>query len=530
MSVRLAFAVTVEVDADILLIDEVLAVGDAAFQQKCFEQFEQLKRDGRTIVLVTHDMSAVERFCDRAMLIDRGRVLRDRRAARDRARLQRAQLRPPRSTRRRREAPGRGAPTSAEIKAAWFEDDAGERINATCRRASRCTMVMDVHFHAAMDEPMFALPPAQRAAAHRLRDVADWRGEPVGRFAAGETARVKVRFDNWLAPNRYTVSPSVAAPARARTYVDLREDLAALDRARRRATRAASPTSRTTLHGGARRDHRSHPPAPADPRAPTPSRFWQLTWTLAITDFKLRFYGSVLGYAWTLVRPFAFFGVIWFVFAEIVDAGDSVKNYPAYILMSFVLFQFFLGIVTTSLGMPGRPPEPAAQDPLPAPGDPALGHARSACSTSAMTLLAVFVFLAISGVYPTWSWLQLIPLIGILTVFGTGLGLLLSVLFVRFRDMRPIWDVAGQMLFYASPILYVSTMVPEDYQHPYVANPIAAVLTQMRHAVIDPSARTAAEAIGGGVRLLIPAAIVVVVAVLGIWAFVREAPRVAENL
>ena len=80
------------------------------------------------------------------------------------------------------------------------------------------------------------------------------------------------------------------------------------------------------------------------------------------TDFKLRFYGSVLGYAWTLVRPFAFFGVIWFVFAEIVDAGDGVKNYPAYILMALVLFQFFLGIVTASLDVPGRPPEPAAQD------------------------------------------------------------------------------------------------------------------------------------------------------------------------
>lgn len=148
----------------------------------------------------------------------------------------------------------------------------------------------------------------------------------------------------------------------------------------------------------------------------------------------------------------------------------------------------------------------------------------------ALTLAAVFVFLPLSGVYPAWGWLQLIPLIAILTLFGTGLGLLLSVLFVRFRDIRPIWDVAGQMLFYASPVLYVATMVPEEYQRPYLANPIAALLTQMRHAVIDPGARTAAEAIGGGARLLIPAGIVVGVCALGVWAFSREAPRVAENL
>ena len=71
MQVRLAFSVAVQVDAEILLIDEVLAVGDAAFQQKCFDQFERLKSEGRTIVFVTHDMNAVERYCDRAMVIDR---------------------------------------------------------------------------------------------------------------------------------------------------------------------------------------------------------------------------------------------------------------------------------------------------------------------------------------------------------------------------------------------------------------------------------------------------------------------------
>ena len=100
MSVRLAFSVAIQVDADVLLIDEVLAVGDAAFQQKCFEQFHRLKAEGKTIVFVTHDMSAVERFCDRAMLLERGSA-RDRRAARYRPRLQRAQLRPPRAHARR---------------------------------------------------------------------------------------------------------------------------------------------------------------------------------------------------------------------------------------------------------------------------------------------------------------------------------------------------------------------------------------------------------------------------------------------
>jgi ABC-2 type transport system ATP-binding protein len=74
MLVRLAFSVMLQADADVLLIDEVLAVGDAAFQQKCADAFHQMKREGKTIVLVTHDMSAVEQYCHRALLLADGEV------------------------------------------------------------------------------------------------------------------------------------------------------------------------------------------------------------------------------------------------------------------------------------------------------------------------------------------------------------------------------------------------------------------------------------------------------------------------
>jgi ABC-type polysaccharide/polyol phosphate transport system ATPase subunit len=74
MLVRLAFSLMLEVDADILLIDEVLAVGDAAFQQKCADAFHEMKVAGKTIILVTHDMNAVEEYCHRAMLISDGEI------------------------------------------------------------------------------------------------------------------------------------------------------------------------------------------------------------------------------------------------------------------------------------------------------------------------------------------------------------------------------------------------------------------------------------------------------------------------
>ncbi len=226
MTVRLAFAVTVEVDAEVLLIDEVLAVGDAAFQQKCFQQFEQLKREGRTIVLVTHDMTAVQRFCDRAMLIDRGNLLTIG-GPHDIA-LAYNELNFGRLVEGQQSEEGRyGDHAAAEIKDAWFQDDSGERIKDLPLGAP-CTMGMEVFFHQAMDEPVFGFHVRNEPRHTVFTTSTAWDPEPAGSFAAGETARVFVRFENWFAPQRYTVSPSVAQPGTGDDLIDMREDLAAV--------------------------------------------------------------------------------------------------------------------------------------------------------------------------------------------------------------------------------------------------------------------------------------------------------------
>ncbi|HET7673319.1 MAG TPA: ABC transporter ATP-binding protein [Candidatus Saccharimonadales bacterium] len=72
MQVRLAFSIAIRAKSDVLLIDEVLAVGDAAFQQKCYDYFRQIKKEKRTVVFVSHDMNAVHEFCDRALVLDNG--------------------------------------------------------------------------------------------------------------------------------------------------------------------------------------------------------------------------------------------------------------------------------------------------------------------------------------------------------------------------------------------------------------------------------------------------------------------------
>jgi len=142
----------------------------------------------------------------------------------------------------------------------------------------------------------------------------------------------------------------------------------------------------------------------------------------------------------------------------------------------------------------------------------------------------VFVFVLASGIAPRWSWLELFPLVLVLVLLATGTTMLISALYVRYRDIQPIWEVVLQILFYATPILYVTATLPDNLERKAMVNPIAAVMTQLRHAVIDPSAPTAAEAIGGGVRLLVPLAVTLGVFALGFWVFAREAPRIAEEL
>jgi ABC-2 type transport system permease protein len=259
-----------------------------------------------------------------------------------------------------------------------------------------------------------------------------------------------------------------------------------------------------------------------------PRRFWHLTWTLAETDFKLRFYGSALGVMWSLARPFLFFGVLYIVFVEIVHLGDDIPNYAAYILLTMTLFNFWAETVGNCVGCLITRENLLRKMRFPRLVIP-LSVALTALMNLGMALIAVAIFLtAILGVQPSWSWWEIVPVVLLLTTFALGLGLLLGSLYVRYRDVQPIWDVGSQMLFYASPILYVATQVPAEWQGPYLCNPLAAMFTQLRHSITDPTASSVFSALGP--KIWLPLGVILGTLVLGVLAFRREAPRAAENL
>jgi ABC-2 type transport system permease protein len=263
-----------------------------------------------------------------------------------------------------------------------------------------------------------------------------------------------------------------------------------------------------------------------------PRRFWQLTLTLARTDWKVRFFGSALGYLWSLLRPLMLFGILFFVFSEVVGAGDDVAHFPIVLLSGMMIYFFFAdttGAAVTSLVDRESLVRKVGFPRLVVP----LAVALVATFNLLLNLVVLAIFLALSGVTPRWSWLLFpIPVV-LVGVLATGTGLLLAALYVRFRDIKPIWEVVLQALFYATPILYPITLVQEKSEtlaHVLMANPLAALIQEARHLLLGPDSPSAAEAIGGDLRLLIPAAILVVMAVLGYVVFERMAPHAAEEL
>jgi ABC-2 type transport system ATP-binding protein len=229
MHVRLAFAVAIQVDAEILLIDEVLAVGDAAFQQKCFDEFHRLKKAGRTIVFVTHDMSSVQRFCDRAMLLDKGRMIELGEPATIARRYN--ELNFGRSVHQLQEPASTGEPRpgarEADILDAWFEDRDGTRIVAA-GHGDPCCACVEVRFNETVPDPIFGITLRNDVGHTVFATTTALDHGPTGTFRAGERTVVRMRFENWLTASRYSLTPSVAVNGRGDNAIDLREDLATL--------------------------------------------------------------------------------------------------------------------------------------------------------------------------------------------------------------------------------------------------------------------------------------------------------------
>jgi ABC-2 type transport system ATP-binding protein len=226
MLVRLAFAVMIQVDADVLLIDEVLAVGDASFQQKCFDEFARLRREGRTVILVTHDMGAVERFCDRALLLERGNpeMIGDTHEVALRY-LDLSFAREQGAHEQEAAEAARSGDGRAEILEAWFEDGDGRRA-AALPSGERCSFALRTRFHENVEDPIlgFTLQNAEQQTVLSASTVT--LNPRLGTFRRGEEVTVRIAFDNVFRPDRYYATPAIAQAGTGLAWLDRRERFA----------------------------------------------------------------------------------------------------------------------------------------------------------------------------------------------------------------------------------------------------------------------------------------------------------------
>jgi ABC-2 type transport system permease protein len=258
-------------------------------------------------------------------------------------------------------------------------------------------------------------------------------------------------------------------------------------------------------------------------------RFLHLTWLIATTDYRLTYFGSVLGYLWSLMRPLLLFGVLYVVFHEFLRFGEDIPRYADLLLLNIVLFTFFGEATSNSVRAVLDREALVRKMHFPRLVIP-LAVVLTSMFNLAANLVAVFVFFLIDGIEPRWFWL-LTPLLLIpLWMFTAAVAMILSSLYVSYRDVQPIWIVFSQLLFYATPILYVVDKVPANLHVLVMSNPLACVLEQARRWYVDPDAPGSVSAIGGFPQAFIPAAIFVAVCVAGVWIFTREAPRIAERL
>ena len=254
---------------------------------------------------------------------------------------------------------------------------------------------------------------------------------------------------------------------------------------------------------------------------------------LVITEFKLRYQGSVLGYLWSVMRPLFLFLIMYVVFVYFLRIGSDVPHWPVQLLLGIVLWNFFSEVTNNGVTSIVNRGDVIRKINFPKYVI-VLASSISAAINLLINLVVIGVFMAISGVDLRLE--MLLSPIYIIELFTLALGLafLLSALFVKIRDINYIWEIIMQGLFYASVVIYPITMVlsrGQEFATLMLLNPVAQAIQDTRHALISPEAHTLFSLTGGNWMIsILPILVVIVVVVAGVWLFKKQSPTFAENV
>ena len=250
---------------------------------------------------------------------------------------------------------------------------------------------------------------------------------------------------------------------------------------------------------------------------------------LVITDFKLRYQGSVLGYLWSLLRPLAIFAIMYVVFMKFLKFDYGVPHSTVYLLLGIVLWNYFSEVTSGGVSaIVGK------GDLLRKINFPkyviVLAGSFGAMINLLLNFVVIAVFMVWNDVPLTWNILWVIPIVIQMFVLSLGVAFILSAVFVRLRDMSHIWDVIMQGLFYAVPIFYPLTLVPEKYAKLLLLNPMAQIIQDMRHVLVTAQSPTIGTLWGNPYIRLVPVALTLAIAIFAIQYFRKRSKYFAEEI
>jgi ABC-2 type transport system permease protein len=275
----------------------------------------------------------------------------------------------------------------------------------------------------------------------------------------------------------------------------------------------------------------SYAPAPA--RATTGVAYYmRVLRVVGGIEFKAKYAGAVLGYVWSLAKPLAYFAVLWLVFAHLLRTANETHDFTIFLLIGILLYTFFVDTVAAmlpSIVVSGAILRRLAFPPILVPLSASVGI----CITFCANISAIIVFIAVQRVAPRPEWLLVLPLLAELYIFCIGIGLLVAALYVRFRDVGQIWELAAQLLFFASAIFYPIGILPGWAQKVAFVNPFVQIMQDVRHAILGasgPNDVTAAVVYAGAGGRIIPILIAVLIFLGAVAFFRREGRYFAERV
>ena len=254
---------------------------------------------------------------------------------------------------------------------------------------------------------------------------------------------------------------------------------------------------------------------------------------LVVTDFKLRYQGSVLGYIWSLLKPLMLFAIMYVVFVHFLRFGEGIDHFAVSLLLGIVLWNFFTE--ATTQGMQAIVDRGDLIRKINFPKYIIVISATlSALINLAFNLVVVFAFVFINGVDLKWSGL-LLPLSMLeLYTFALAIAFLLSALYVKYRDISHIWEVVILGAFYITPVLYPLSMVVVQSEIAakflIVINPVAQAIQDARYSLISHETLTVWNFIDKLWVQLIPIFIVATTVIIASWYFKKNQKYFAENV